>query len=389
MPLLVSHRVLTRAHLGAQTPAQTFQVIFDTGSADLIIPDSGCSACDSSTDVYVPSDSSTAATSSTAFQITYGSGYASGVLVRDDVTVANYTSTDQVFALVDQIQGIIQGDIDGICGMAYQSISQTGYAPPVQALANAGMLPSDVFGFYLLDVEGFSSNLYRNGGVMTIGGVDTSLYTGDINWVELASSGTYWDIPLDALAVNGNDLGVTADRAIIDTGTSLIAAPQSVCESIYSQLGGSATTVSGVSGYYGYPCDTPVSVTFTFGGQDYTVDSEAFNSGYLPTDYSTCLGAFFALDAGNDPTAQSSTSISWIVGASFLKTVYSAYRFSGPPAVGFAQLGSGGTANGISSTTGGSTETNSDSTGAAVATSSSAGTVGAVVAAAALALVSL
>ena len=34
---------------------------------------------------------------------------------------------------------------------------------------------------------------------------------------------------------------------------------------------------------------------------------------------------------------------SWIIGDTFLKNVYSVFRFSDPPAVGFASKGSGGT----------------------------------------------
>lgn len=47
----------------------------------------------------------------------------------------------------------------------------------------------------------------------------------------------------------------------------------------------------------------------------------------------TCIGAFIAID-----TAVGSSVPPWIVGDTFLKNVYSVYRASTPPAVGFAQL---------------------------------------------------
>jgi hypothetical protein len=53
-----------------------------------------------------------------------------------------------------------------------------------------------------------------------------------------------------------------------------------------------------------------------------------------------------------DRHTSSGSPISWIVGATFLKNVYSVYRYN-PPAVGFAQLsGSAGTVSNGTSVTG-------------------------------------
>lgn len=56
------------------TPAQTFNVIFDTGSSNLWIPGKSCgSGCGSHT-LYDSSKSSTSAANGTTFAIQYGSG---------------------------------------------------------------------------------------------------------------------------------------------------------------------------------------------------------------------------------------------------------------------------------------------------------------------------
>lgn len=73
------------------TPAVDFDVIMDTGSADLIIATADCDGCDTETTTYTASSSSTAVTSTTAFSITYGSGTASGVLDTDTVSIAGYS----------------------------------------------------------------------------------------------------------------------------------------------------------------------------------------------------------------------------------------------------------------------------------------------------------
>lgn len=115
--------------------------------------------------------------------------------------------------------------------------------------------------------------------------------------------------------------------------------PTADAEQIYSQIPNSRSiNLQGESGYYSFPCTQSVNVAFTFGGQQYSVATDQFNAGAVDSTGQYCLGAVFALETG------SSSSISFIIGDAFLTGVYNAYRFN-PPAVGFAQLGSGGTAN--------------------------------------------
>ena len=132
--------------------------------------------------------------------------------------------------------------------------------------------------------------------------------------------------------------------------------PTSIAESIYAQVPNSqAITLDGASGYYSFPCSQSVQVSLKFGGQSYAIDSTQFNGGAVDNYGRQCLGAVFSLTTG-------SNSPSVIVGDAFLTGVYSAYRFSSPEAVGFATLGSGGSANTGSSATSSSGGTNAGST---------------------------
>lgn len=53
-----------------------------------------------------------------------------------------------------------------------------------------------------------------------------------------------------------------------------------------------------------------------------------------------CLGAFFSLEAGSTTVegADPDDGPAWIVGDTFLKNVYSIFRYENPRAVGFAKL---------------------------------------------------
>jgi cathepsin D len=65
-----------------------------------------------------------------------------------------------------------------------------------------------------------------------------------------------------------------------------------------------------------------------YGGKDWPISEADFMFGQASP--SVCVGAIFEIPI-------SGNVIQWIVGDTFLKNVYSVYRFS-PPSIGFAQL---------------------------------------------------
>ena len=60
-----------------------------------------------------------------------------------------------------------------------------------------------------------------------MGGTDSSLYTGDINYHKVVSS-SFWMVRADNILLGGKDIGLCGKggcRVIADTGTSVITAP--------------------------------------------------------------------------------------------------------------------------------------------------------------------
>lgn len=79
------------------TPATAYDVILDTGSADLWLASSSCtSGCEQIT-TFDTSTSSSFTNLSTPFEITYGSGEASGTLGSDVVQMAGFQVQSQTF----------------------------------------------------------------------------------------------------------------------------------------------------------------------------------------------------------------------------------------------------------------------------------------------------
>lgn len=85
-----------------------------------------------------------------------------------------------------------------------------------------------------------ATNEDQPGGQFTMGGTNSSLYDGDINFVDLVQA-LYWTIPMTSLGVENGDsiqLSGSQGNAAIDTGTTLIGGPSSVLEQFYAQIDG-------------------------------------------------------------------------------------------------------------------------------------------------------
>ncbi|EIW65821.1 hypothetical protein TREMEDRAFT_46056 [Tremella mesenterica DSM 1558] len=335
------------------TPAQDFLVILDTGSADLWVAGAGCDSSEcQGTALFDTTSSSTFSSTSQQFQISYGSGDAEGTLASDTVTFGGFSVTGQTFAVVNETtSSLISAPLSGLMGLAWKSIAQSQATPMWQALAASGSLSSPEMAFYLQRYRGDSSaaQVESSGGEFTLGGLDSSKFTGSMNYISIsADDEDYWRIPVQGLTVDGTSISTSSAQAAIDTGTTLIGVPSSVVTAIYSQIPNAEamSAASGYQGYYQYPCSSNINVTLSFGGKNYAMSNADMNLGSFTRDQSMCTGAFFEMDFS------SGSPIQWIMGASFLKNVYTSFRYS-PAAVGFAALS--GNAESVTNGTSGST----------------------------------
>jgi len=73
-----------------------------------------------------------------------------------------------------------------------------------------------------------------------------------------------------------------------------------------------------------------------FGGKSWPINSRDMNLGPVSSGSSICVGGIFDLNSGSD-VGEGGGNPTWVVGATFLKNVYSVFR-SQPAAIGFAEL---------------------------------------------------
>ncbi|XP_011189404.2 lysosomal aspartic protease-like [Zeugodacus cucurbitae] len=319
------HNYLDVSYYGAitiGTPPQNFQILFDTGSSNLWVPKGPCSgdpACNNHNS-YDASKSSTYQANGTAFSIQYGSGSLSGYLVEDTVSVAGLAITGQTFAVATTEPGttFVDAVFDGIFGMGYQEISNDNVVPPFYNLYKQGLVEKPVFSFYLTR-DGTASQ----GGVLTLGGIDSNHYEGAITYVPVSSQG-YWQFNVDTVYIGGSEFS-SGDSAIADTGTSLVAVPYYLYGYVQELIGAEPN----YDGQYFVDCSQVASLpivsftiagtTFSLEGSDYIVKMEAENGEQV------CMSAFE--DGG--------TSF-WILGDVFIGKYYTVFDL-GNNQVGFAK----------------------------------------------------
>lgn len=299
------------------TPPQTLTVIYDTGSSNVWVPNKAFG----SHKYYQSKLSSTYKANGTTFAIQYGSGPVSGFVSQDTLSFGGLTLTDQIFAEVNVTSGLgaayTQGKFDGIFGLGFDSISVNKIPSPFKRLVDSGALDAPLFAFYLGN---------NAAGELSLGGINTNRFTGSITYLPVIEQ-KYWAVKLDAV-VTGTTTLSTVNKAILDSGTSLITGPTDQIQTLAKAAGATANPL--LNGVYTVSCSSSgPDITFKLNGQNFTLKKSEYiiNSGFL------CLFAIQGLDiaAPNGPL--------WILGDVFLRKYYSIFDYgtgSTGPRVGLA-----------------------------------------------------
>ncbi|XP_059958712.1 pepsin A-like [Mesoplodon densirostris] len=292
------------------TPPQDFTVIFDTGSSNLWVPSTYCtsSAC-TNHKRFNPQKSSTFKGTSQTVSIAYGTGSMTGILGYDTVKVAGISDTNQIFGLSETEPGsfLYYAPFDGILGLAYPSISSSGATPVFDNIWNQGLVSQDLFSVYL-------SNDDESGSVVQFGGIDSSYYTGTLNWVPVTFEG-YWQITVDSITMYGEPIACSNGcQAIVDTGTSLLVGPTDAVANIQSYIGASEGPYGGMVISCSSIKNLP-DIVFTINGVQYPVPPTA----YILQSEGSCTSGF---QGSNIPTF---TGELWILGDIFIRQYYTVF----------------------------------------------------------------
>lgn len=96
---------------------------------------------------------------------------------------------------VDQVtRGLVDNVLSGIMGLAFDTISSTRSTPFWQALSDGGQLTTKEMSFWLNRLHNDPSATDAEfGGIFTLGGTNSSLFSGDIDFVNMpGTQRTFW-----------------------------------------------------------------------------------------------------------------------------------------------------------------------------------------------------
>ncbi|XP_005389752.2 PREDICTED: gastricsin [Chinchilla lanigera] len=306
------------------TPPQSFQVLFDTGSSNLWVPSIYCKSLACTTHPrFNPNESSTYTSAGQSFSLQYGSGSLTGLFGYDTMTIQETQVPKQEFGLSEQEPGsaFVYAQFEGIMGLGYPALSAGGATTAMQGLLREGALSQNLFSVYLGSQQGSS-----DGGALILGGVDESLYSGQISWTPVTQE-LYWQIGIEEFLVDGTGSGWCAQgcQGIVDTGTSLLTVPQQYLSTLMQTIGAQENEY----GEYFVNCNSVQNLptlTFVISGVQFPLPPSA----YILNEDQSCM-------VGLESTYLSSDNGQpfWILGDVFLRSYYSIYDM-GNNRMGFA-----------------------------------------------------
>lgn len=298
------------------TPPQTFKILMDSGSADFWVGAEGCvsvdgGGCGNKTFLGAQGSSSFADTGDN-FQVTYGTGAVAGSKITDNVVLAGLKLNKLEFGVAEQETVEFAGEgvaFDGLMGTAQSTLSNQGVPTAVEKLASEGTIDAAITSYKLGRLADGN-----NDGEITFGGLDdTKFDAATLVTVNNVSPVGFWEADMEAVAVNGANVGLQGRKAILDTGTTLILAPAADAEALHQGIEGAQS--DGQGGFV-VPCTTTAVISLSFGGQEFTIDPR--DLAFAPVDLNNPTGdCISGISAGNV-----GDNTEWLVGDTFLKSVY-------------------------------------------------------------------
>ncbi|KAI1797305.1 acid protease [Ganoderma leucocontextum] len=296
------------------TPARDFNILMDSGSADLWVGAENCqseSGGDCGNHNFLGTQSSSSFKDlGTQFQVTYGTGNVQGDIIQDDISVAGLALPAHTFGVATAESVDFSDDsvpFDGLMGLAQSTLSEQGVPTPVEALSTAGLIGDAITSFKISRLADD-----KNDGEITFGGLDDTKFDSQtlVTFDNVATNG-FWEGAMDAVTVDGQDTGLSGRSAILDTGTTLIVAPPADATAVHQLIDGAQD--DGQGGFT-IPCNTNASVALTFSGQQFAIDTRDLVFAQADNTGTTCVSGISSGQIVDDTT--------WLVGDVFLKNAY-------------------------------------------------------------------
>uniref|UniRef100_A0A8D1HS40 Beta-secretase 2 n=2 Tax=Sus scrofa TaxID=9823 RepID=A0A8D1HS40_PIG len=220
------------------TPPQKLQILVDTGSSNFAVAGAPHPYIDSYFDAE---RSSTYRPKGFDVTVKYTQGSWTGLVGEDVVTIPKgFNSSFLVnIATIFESENFFLPGIkwNGILGLAYATLAKPSSSLETffDSLVAQAKIPN-VFSMQMCGAGLPVAGTGTNGGSLVLGGIEPTLYKGDI-WYTPIKEEWYYQIEILKLEIGGQSLNLdcreyNADKAIVDSGTTLLRLPQKVFNAV-------------------------------------------------------------------------------------------------------------------------------------------------------------
>jgi len=242
----VVHKTAFFGKVSVGSPGQTFSVVFDTGSGNLLVPAEDCKSeacqvherflqaksptvkevyCDGTPytkDQEQPHDEVT---------ITFGTGEIWGRCLQDTICVGTVCTPGSFIAATYESRNPFKSfAFDGVLGLGLLSMSQGTNFNFMRQLSEKKSLREPKFSVFLSDSDAEQSEV-------TFGEIKHEHLASSLFWVDIARDSGYWEVQIDDITLDNHPLELCKDCYVaVDTGTSELAGPSEIVDKLASQL---------------------------------------------------------------------------------------------------------------------------------------------------------
>ncbi|KAJ7894268.1 aspartic peptidase domain-containing protein, partial [Mycena olivaceomarginata] len=268
------------AEISIGTPPQKFKMMVDIRISMTMVSAKDCSGCPSGSPFDATASHTFANKSTASIDFSYLGGKIEGFISDDTVAVGSLSVAKGEFLQMTELLSTgLPDSVSGVLGLAFGATREATAAPLWKTLIAANGAAAPEMGFWLSrDLAADNGSEQESVGEFTFGGVNSSLYSGDIEFLSLAAGSAAlgsWTLEISAITVGTKAVSITpnATLAMFDSTFDSISGPDADVRAIYAAIPGSTGPLTGTATFL-IPCNTTVSVSVSFGGQTWSISAK-------------------------------------------------------------------------------------------------------------------
>jgi hypothetical protein len=239
------HKMAYFGEINIGSPGQTFVVVYDTGSGNLLVPGQECTdtACEKHTrfdqtksSTFKPLNCDGEAIEDgddpkDLLTITFGTGHITGACVEDKICLGSICSTGTFLSSTEETsQPFASFSFDGVLGLGRDVLAHNPEYSIMNRMVKNSQLAEPVFGVFLSDSDEETSEI-------TFGQVKEDHMASELFWVPVHKKSGYWEVQIEDITFDNKRQNICQDcRVAVDTGTSQLAGPSDVIMKLKDKL---------------------------------------------------------------------------------------------------------------------------------------------------------